>query len=58
MPDGAIKTGKSFDTSPFNIAVSISKQFAEKVIVAKIKYTSRVATLDEGLLNPEAEEGV
>lgn len=25
--------------------------------MAKVKYTKRVATLDEGLLNPEAEEG-
>lgn len=53
-----MKTGKSFETSPFDIAKGISKQFAEKIIVAKVKYTSRVATLDEGLLNPEAEEGV
>jgi threonyl-tRNA synthetase len=58
MPDGAIKKGNSFDTSPFDIAKAISKQFAEKIIVAKVKYTTRVATLDEGLLNPEAEEGV
>ena len=58
MPDGAVKTGKSFETSPFDIARGISKQFAEKVIVSKIKYTNRVATLDEGLLNPEAEDDV
>lgn len=25
--------------------------------MAKVKYSKRVATLDEGLLNPEAEEG-
>ena len=25
--------------------------------MSKVKYTKRVATLDEGLLNPEAEEG-
>jgi hypothetical protein len=25
--------------------------------VAKVKYTKRFATLDEGLLNPEAEDG-
>ena len=58
MPDGAIKKGESFVTTPFDIAKSISKQFAEKIIVAKLKYSNRVATLDEGLLNPEAEEGV
>jgi len=58
LPNGDVKKGTSFDTSPYTIAQQISKQFAEKVIVAKIKYTNRVATLDEGLLNPEAEEGV
>jgi len=58
MPDGAVKEGVSFETSPFDIAKAISKQFAEKIIVAKVKYTRRVATLDEGLLNPEAEAGV
>jgi len=58
MPDGTKKEGTSFETSPFDIAVKISKQFADKVIVAKLKYSNRVATLDEGLLNPEAEEGV
>jgi hypothetical protein len=25
--------------------------------VSKVRYSKRVATLDEGLLNPEAEEG-
>lgn len=57
MPDGTVKEGKSFETSPYDIAASISKQFADKVVVAKVKYSKRVATLDEGLLNPEAEEG-
>ena len=57
MPDGAIKLGKSFETSPYDIAAGISKQMADKIVVAKVKYSKRVATLDEGLLNPEAEEG-
>mmetsp|Transcript_538 Transcript_538/g.1046 ORF Transcript_538/g.1046 Transcript_538/m.1046 type:complete len:298 (-) Transcript_538:1310-2203(-) len=48
-------TGTSFETSPYDIAAKISKQMADKIIVSKVKYTSRVATLDEGLLNPEAE---
>jgi len=58
LPDGKVKTGTAFETSPFSVANDISKQFAEKVVVAKVKYTSRVATLDDGLLNPEAEAGV
>ena len=58
MPDGSVKTGKSFETKPFDIAKGISSQFADKCIVAKVKYAKRVATLDEGLLNPEAEDNV
>ena len=58
MPDGSIKEGVSFETTPFDIAKGISKQFAEKIIVAKVKFSKRVATLDEGLLNPEAEADV
>ena len=57
MPDGGVREGTSFKTSPFDIACQISKQFADKIVVAKVKYSNRVATLDEGLLNPEAEEG-
>lgn len=57
MPDGTVKNGVSFETSPHDIALAISKQFADKIVVAKVKYSKRVATLDEGLLNPEAEEG-
>jgi threonyl-tRNA synthetase len=58
LPDGTVKEGMSFETSPYDIAKGISKQMADKIIVAKIKYSTRVATLDDGLLNPEAEEGV
>jgi hypothetical protein len=41
-----------------DIAKGISSQMAKKIVVAKVKYEKRIATLDEGLLNPEAEEGV
>ena len=58
MPDGKVKEGKSFETTPFMIAKEISSQLAKQIIVAKVKYENRVATLDKGLLNPEAEEGV
>jgi len=58
MPDGSVKEGVSFETSPYDIAAKISKQMADKIVVAKVKYSKRVATLDEGLLNPEAEEGI
>jgi hypothetical protein len=59
MPDGNVKEGKSFETTPLDIAKKISNQLAKKVLVAKVKFQSRVATLDEGLTNtgPETEEG-
>lgn len=57
MPDGNQHQGKAFETSPHEIATRISQGFAQKIVVAKVKYVKRVATLDEGLLNPEAEEG-
>ena len=56
MPDGAIREGVSFETSPFDIAAQISKKLAEKTILARVRYSKRVATLDEGLFNPEAGE--
>ena len=39
------------------MAKIISKQLAEKIVVAKVKYPEgRIATLDEGLMNPEEEK--
>jgi len=34
----------------------ISNSLPDKVCVAKVKYTNRIANLDEGLVNPEDEE--
>lgn len=56
LPDGKEKEGVSFETTPLEIAKSISNSLAEKIVVAKVRYTNRIATLDEGLLNPEAEK--
>jgi threonyl-tRNA synthetase len=55
LPDGNTKEGIAFKTSPFDVARMISKQFAEKIVVSKVRYPDgRIATLDEGLINPEA----
>lgn len=55
LPDGKTKEGEAFKTSPFDVARQISKQLAEKIIVTKVRYPDgRLATLDEGLINPEA----
>ena len=56
MPDGAVREGTSFKTTPFDIAMQIHKKLAEQTILAKVKYAKRVATLDDGLFNPEAGE--
>jgi hypothetical protein len=54
LPDGNTKDGVSFQTTPLDVAAMISKQFAEKVIVAKVRYPKgKIATLDEGLSIPE-----
>jgi threonyl-tRNA synthetase len=36
LPDGSIKEGLSFQTSPYDIALSISKGLADAVVVAKV----------------------
>ncbi len=57
LPDGSTKEGDAFKTSPFDVARMISKQFAEKIVVSKVRYPDgRIATLDDGLINPEAEK--
>lgn len=56
MPDGSKREGTSFETSPMDIANQISKQLAKKVVVAKVRFESRVATLDEGLACIDEDE--
>ena len=54
LPDGAQKKGEAFKSAPIDIAKQISKQFSEKIVVSKVRYPNgRIATLDEGLINPE-----
>ncbi len=56
LPDGAKKEGEAFKTSPYDIARGISKQFAEKVVVSKVRYPEgRIASLDAELVNPEVD---
>ena len=51
-----MKEGISFKTTPLDIAKQISNSLPDKVVVAKVRYTNRVATLDDGLINPDAEK--
>lgn len=55
LPDGKEKEGTSFETTPLDIAKSLSNSLPDKVVVAKVKYTNRIGTLDSGLINPDAE---
>ena len=57
LPDGNVKPGTSFETTPLDIAKAISNSLAKTILVAKVKFSNRVATLDEGLKNPEEEGG-
>lgn len=41
LPDGSVKTGLAFKTTPLEIALSISKGLADSVIIAKVQYTQR-----------------
>lgn len=37
LPDGKVKEGTAWATTPLNIAEGISKSLAEKVVVAKVR---------------------
>ncbi len=36
LPDGKVKVGVSWETTPLSIAEGIAKSLAEKVVVAKV----------------------
>lgn len=36
LPDGAVKTGTSWETSPMDVAKEISKGLADRVVIAKV----------------------
>lgn len=39
MPDGSERQGKSWETSPMDIAKEVSKSLSERIVVAKVSYT-------------------
>ena len=55
LPDGAKKEGVSWETSPFEVARSISKKLAESCLVAKVRYSRRVGA-EEGLISADEHE--
>lgn len=36
LPDGAVKEGTSWESSPMSIALGISKGLADKTVIAKV----------------------
>jgi threonyl-tRNA synthetase len=61
LPDGGVKEGVSWVTTPLSIAEGISKGLAGSVVVAKVSYTSRVGADEADGANaantgPEEEE--
>jgi threonyl-tRNA synthetase len=42
LPDGTVKPGVAFKTTPYDVALSISKGLANAIIIAKVHYTRRL----------------
>ena len=42
LPSGDVKEGLAFKTSPYDIAVGISKGLADSVVVAKVLYSKKL----------------
>ena len=42
LPDGTVKEGVAFKTSPYDVALSIAKGLADSIIIARVVYTRRL----------------
>ena len=40
LPDGAQRQGTSWETSPMDIALQISKGLADRIVIAKVNFVS------------------
>jgi threonyl-tRNA synthetase len=40
MPDGSERKGKSWETSPMDVAKEISKSLSERIVIAKVSFSS------------------
>ncbi|CAM9632643.1 unnamed protein product [Scytosiphon promiscuus] len=59
LPDGTEKKGISYETTPMDIAKSISKNLAKEVLVAEVRYSSRIEDDEQNVSSAdglEAEE--
>lgn len=59
LPDGSVKEGIAFKTSPYDIAKAISQGLADSIIIAKVCYSSRLdGDFKVVQVDDEAEEGM
>ncbi len=56
LPDGSLKSGVAFKTSPYDIAKQISQGLADNCVIAKIKYTSKASGFDDNVVAFDDEE--
>lgn len=57
LPDGKEVKGKAFETTPYDVALGISKGLADAVIGAKITYTNRLKnTLIDNVVDAEEDD--
>lgn len=56
LPDGKIIKGTSFRTTPLEIATKISKKLAERVVVARVKYTKRDVSFFSNVVDCDTDE--
>ena len=42
LPDGAKRKGKSWETSPMDVAKEISKGLADRIVIAKVSFVQMV----------------
>jgi TGS domain len=38
MPDGSERKGKSWETSPMDVAKEVSKSLSERIVIAKVSF--------------------
>jgi threonyl-tRNA synthetase len=57
LPDGTVKDGTAFKTSPLDIATAISKGLADSCVIAKVLYSNKLDAGPSIVACDEAEEG-
>lgn len=56
LPDGTEKKGVSYETTPMDIAKGISKNLMKEVIVAEVRYTSRIEDDEQNVSSADGLE--